>query len=102
MSGGFGVEATTPGVCHHRRMTSERVGGLALIVAAGPVDAVVSAAGRTARRKPLFELTDEDFALSIRHKLTGQVNVIAASVVAGYLCSRHSRTGTGAVLEPGA
>ena len=42
----------------------------------GTVDAVVSAAGDTARRKPLPELTDDDFAYSIRHKLMGQVNVI--------------------------
>ncbi|MFL6246566.1 MAG: short chain dehydrogenase [Thermoanaerobaculia bacterium] len=48
----------------------------AMYEAVGPVDAVISAAGRTARRKPLSELTDDDFALSIRHKLMGQVNVI--------------------------
>ncbi len=44
--------------------------------AIGRVDAVICAAGSTARRKPLAELTDEDFAFSIRHKLMGQVNVI--------------------------
>ncbi len=44
--------------------------------AIGRVDAVICAAGATARRKPFAELTDEDFAFSIRHKLMGQVNVI--------------------------
>ena len=48
----------------------------AMYTAAGRVDAVVCAAGRTARRKPLPELTDDDFAFSIRNKLMGQVNVI--------------------------
>lgn len=48
----------------------------AMYGSAGLVDHVVCAAGDTARRKPLHELTDEDFAYSIRHKLMGQVNVI--------------------------
>lgn len=48
----------------------------AMYATAGKVDAVVCAAGRTARRKPLPELTDDDFAFSIRNKLMGQVNVI--------------------------
>lgn len=42
----------------------------------GRVDAVVSAAGATAGRKPLAELGDEDFAFSIAHKLMGQVNLV--------------------------
>ncbi len=42
----------------------------------GMVDHIVCTAGDTARRKPLAELTDDDFAYSIRHKLMGQVNVI--------------------------
>lgn len=42
---------------------------------AGKVDAVVSAAGK-ARRRPLVQLTDEDFEISIRHKLMGQVNLV--------------------------
>jgi NAD(P)-dependent dehydrogenase (short-subunit alcohol dehydrogenase family) len=40
-----------------------------------PLDAVVSAAGGGAW-KPLSELTDEDFAASLRDKLMGQVNVV--------------------------
>src|SRR4051812_8597426 len=41
----------------------------------GRVDAVISAAGSGAW-KPLAELTDDDFAASLRYKLMGQVNVI--------------------------
>ena len=41
----------------------------------GNLDAVVTAAGSGAW-KPLAELTDDDFALSLRYKLMGQVNVI--------------------------
>jgi NAD(P)-dependent dehydrogenase (short-subunit alcohol dehydrogenase family) len=41
----------------------------------GKIDAVISAAGE-ARRKSLVELTDEDFAFSIRNKLMGQVNLV--------------------------
>lgn len=41
----------------------------------GRVDAVISAAGSGAW-KPLDQLTDDDFALSLRYKLMGQVNVI--------------------------
>ena len=41
---------------------------------AGAMDAVVCAAG-DARFKPFTELTDEDFAFSIRHKLMGQVDL---------------------------
>jgi len=48
----------------------------AMYDAAGRVDAVVSAAGNTARRRPLAELDDEDFAYSIRHKLMGQANLV--------------------------
>ena len=42
---------------------------------AGKVDAVVCAAGSGAW-KPLDQLTDEDFAVSLAYKLMGQVNVI--------------------------
>lgn len=48
----------------------------AMYDAVGRVDAVVSAAGNTARRRPLEELDDEDFAYTIRHKLMGQVNLV--------------------------
>jgi NAD(P)-dependent dehydrogenase (short-subunit alcohol dehydrogenase family) len=51
------------------RALYERVGG------AGPIDAIVCAAGGGAW-KPLAELTDEDFAASLRDKLMGQVNVV--------------------------
>jgi len=43
--------------------------------AIGQVDAVVSASG-DARFRPLVELSDEDFAYSLRHKLMGQVNLV--------------------------
>jgi len=41
----------------------------------GQVDAVISTAA-AARSAPLAELTDEDFALSLRNKLMGQVNLV--------------------------
>jgi NAD(P)-dependent dehydrogenase (short-subunit alcohol dehydrogenase family) len=41
----------------------------------GDLDAVVSASG-DARFRPLEELSDEDFAYSLRHKLMGQVNLV--------------------------
>src|SRR6266550_374868 len=41
----------------------------------GRVDAIVSAAGLAAF-KPLAELTDADFAVSLSNKLMGQVNVV--------------------------
>ena len=47
----------------------------ALVAAIGRVDAIVCAAGNAAFR-PLGNLTDEDFALSIGSKLMGQVNVV--------------------------
>jgi len=46
----------------------------ALFSRAGHVDAVVCAAGR-AVFKPLADLTDDDFALSLRSKLMGQINL---------------------------
>jgi NAD(P)-dependent dehydrogenase (short-subunit alcohol dehydrogenase family) len=54
----------------------------ALFGAVGQVDAVVSCAGRGAF-KPLGQLSDADFALSLSNKLMGQVNLVrlgAASV----------------------
>ncbi|HEX2207069.1 MAG TPA: short chain dehydrogenase [Longimicrobium sp.] len=42
---------------------------------AGRVDAVVSAAGGGAW-KPLAQLTDEDFEMSLHYKLMGQVNLV--------------------------
>jgi len=52
----------------------------AMYAKVGRVDAVVSAAGATARRKPLSELTDEDFAFSVANKLMGQVNLVRYGV----------------------
>lgn len=46
-----------------------------LFHAVGSFDALVSAAGQ-AIFKPLAELTDADFALSLRNKLMGQVNLV--------------------------
>lgn len=46
-----------------------------LFAAAGPFDALVSAAGAV-RFKPLAELTDEDFRASLDDKLMGQVNLV--------------------------
>lgn len=43
--------------------------------AVGPFDALVSAAGQ-AIFKPLAELTDADFAISLGNKLMGQVNLV--------------------------
>jgi len=47
----------------------------AMYARVGRVDAVISAAGSGAW-KPLEQLTDEDFAVSLGYKLMGQVNVI--------------------------
>ena len=47
----------------------------ALYQRVGKLDAVVATAGEAAFR-PLAELTDEDFALSLRSKLMGQVNLV--------------------------
>jgi NAD(P)-dependent dehydrogenase (short-subunit alcohol dehydrogenase family) len=47
--------------------------------AVGAFDALVSAAGE-ARRKPLAELTDEDFQFCLANKLMGQVNLVRYGV----------------------
>ncbi len=47
----------------------------ALYARVGRVDAVVSAAGQAAF-KPLADLTDADFSLSLNNKLMGQVNLV--------------------------
>lgn len=41
----------------------------------GRLDAVISCAGGAAYR-PLTQLTDEDFAISLRYKLMGQINLV--------------------------
>jgi NAD(P)-dependent dehydrogenase (short-subunit alcohol dehydrogenase family) len=51
----------------------------ALYARVGRVDAVVSAAGQAAF-KPLTELTDADFALSLGNKLMGQVNLVRLGI----------------------
>lgn len=51
----------------------------ALYDAAGPVDAVVSTAG-IARFGPFTELSDEDYAFSLRHKLMGNVNLVRSGL----------------------
>ncbi len=61
------------------------------------VDAVVSCAGATARRRPLGELSDEDFAASLRGKLMGQVNL--ARIAMRHLRDGGSITLTGGVLS---
>jgi NAD(P)-dependent dehydrogenase (short-subunit alcohol dehydrogenase family) len=45
----------------------------------GRVDAVVCAAGQAAF-KPLRDLTDQDFAFSVRSKLMGQVNLVRIGI----------------------
>ena len=78
----------------------------ALFARVGRVDAVVSAAGRAAF-KPLTDLADEDFDLSLSNKLMGQVNLVrlglasvndggSFTLTAGYL-ARHPIPGSGAV-----
>jgi NAD(P)-dependent dehydrogenase (short-subunit alcohol dehydrogenase family) len=51
----------------------------ALFGRVGRVDAIVSAAGQAAF-KPLGELSDADFALSLGNKLMGQVNVVRSGL----------------------
>jgi NAD(P)-dependent dehydrogenase (short-subunit alcohol dehydrogenase family) len=74
--------------------------------ALGRVEAVICAAGE-AKFAPLAQLTDEDFALSVRSKWLGQVNVIrlglaqvadggSITVTSGILATRPS-PGSGAV-----
>jgi NAD(P)-dependent dehydrogenase (short-subunit alcohol dehydrogenase family) len=70
----------------HTVRTAERSGGdlqvditspesvRALLAQAGRVDAIVSAAGGAAW-KPLAQLTDDDFEMSLHYKLMGQVNL---------------------------
>lgn len=62
---------------------------------AGKLDAVISAAG-AARRKPLDELSDEDFAFSLRNKLMGQVNLVRYGVA--NMNDRGSFTVTSGIL----
>lgn len=83
----------------------------ALYVAAGPLDAVVCAAG-TARFGPLAGLTDEDYGSSFRNKLMGQANLVRVgmtrldqgasfTLTTGNL-SHHPEPGSAAVSMVGA
>ena len=67
-----------------------------LYQAMGPVDAVVSTAGRAAFAD-LAKLTDEDFAFSLSHKLMGQINLVRNG--AALLRDRDSFTLTSGVLS---
>jgi NAD(P)-dependent dehydrogenase (short-subunit alcohol dehydrogenase family) len=60
-----------------------------------PIDAVVSCAGRAAFR-PLAQLTDDDFQLSLRSKLMGQVNLVRIGM--NHVRDSGSFTLTGGVL----
>lgn len=67
-----------------------------LCQAVGPVDAVVSTAGRAAFAD-LTKLTDEDFAFSLSHKLMGQINLVRIGTP--MLRDRGSFTLTSGVLS---
>ncbi|HEV7704304.1 MAG TPA: short chain dehydrogenase [Gemmatimonadaceae bacterium] len=78
----------------------------------GKLDAVVVAAGQAAFKK-LAELTDEDFALSLRSKLMGQVNVVrygfdsvsdggSFTITSGTLANEPMTSGSAASLVNGA
>src|SRR4029453_19205469 len=65
--------------------------------AAGPVDAVVSAAGQ-AKFAPFAFLTDADFELSLRNKLMGQVNLVRLGLARNAVRDGGSFTLTSGVL----
>ncbi len=62
----------------------------------GKVDAVVSVAGHATFR-PLASLTDEDFSVSLRNKLMGQVNLVRLGV--GSVSSGGSFTLSSGILS---
>jgi NAD(P)-dependent dehydrogenase (short-subunit alcohol dehydrogenase family) len=66
-----------------------------MFVNIGEVDAIVCAAGN-AKFAPLYDLSDEDFDLSLRNKLMGQVNLVRA--VTGMVRDGGSFTLTSGVL----
>ncbi len=68
----------------------------AMFQAIGQVDAIVSAAGDAAFR-PLRELSDADFQLSLTSKLMGQVNLVRVGL--DYLRDHGSITLTSGVLS---
>lgn len=86
-TGTIGREVVSALAARHEVISVSRTGGAinadirdvasirAMFAKVGKVDAIVSAAG-SAAWKPLDQLTDEDFAMSLGYKLMGQVNVI--------------------------
>ena len=68
------VTAARSGADLHVDITS-RESIVELFRQAGRLDAVISCAGGAAYR-PLTQLTDEDFAISLRYKLMGQINLV--------------------------
>ena len=80
----------------HERVDLADAGSIrALYGRVGRVDAVISAAGQAAW-KPLAELTDADFAMSLGNKLMGQVNLVRLGVDA--VADRGSFTLTSGIL----
>jgi NAD(P)-dependent dehydrogenase (short-subunit alcohol dehydrogenase family) len=84
----------------------------ALFKRVGKVDAIVVAAGEAAF-KPFAQLEDEDFALSLRSKLMGQVNVVrfgmdfvndggSFTITSGTLADQPMTAGTAASTVNGA
>jgi NAD(P)-dependent dehydrogenase (short-subunit alcohol dehydrogenase family) len=62
----------------------------------GKVDAVVCAAGNSRFGKPLDQISDEDLAYSINHKLMGQVNLTRTSL--GHIADNGSITLTSGIF----
>lgn len=62
----------------------------------GKVDAVVSVAGHASFR-PLSSLTDDDFAVSIRSKLMGQINLVRVGI--NYVNNRGCFVLSGGILS---
>ncbi len=79
----------------HRVDLASKASIESLFKSIGAFDAVVSAAGRAAF-KPLLELADEDFQLSLSNKLMGQVNLVR--IGAQYINKGGSFTLTSGVL----
>jgi NAD(P)-dependent dehydrogenase (short-subunit alcohol dehydrogenase family) len=69
-----------------------------LYAAVGPFDALIAASGRSARFKPLEELTDEDFQFTLANKLMGQVNLVRIGL--SHVRDGGSFTLTSGVLGP--
>lgn len=74
LKGRYDVAAASHSKATHKVDISDPASLKAMLAAVGKVDAIVSCAG-SAAYKPLAELTDEDFAYSLKNKLMGQVNL---------------------------